>query len=246
MCDEMVERESVRESRENELHMRREGPCPVETELKECFDKIKKRNIPKTRKLVKWEELRRGHLLKQVSLLEVEGNDVQHGHITCAFDKDGVTKCTCCGRTSLKGNFPRFCRDTCTRSNRGLNKTELLNQAMDEETWYKERGKHRQQRGIQEFVLRTSTQAAVPMEKRGEDRREAAKSMQKVREKMSERMRRADEGKTAKLIWDLLGRGQEKIVKVRHADREHEGSDCWEVGVWSCVLCHDYGCEWNM
>ena len=71
---------------------------------------------------------------------------------------------------------------------------------MDEETWYNERGKHRQQRGIQEFVLRTSTQAAVSMEKRGEDRREAAKSKQKVREKMSERMRRADEGKTASQI----------------------------------------------
>ena len=40
---------------------------------------------------------------------------------------------------------------------------------MDEETWYNERGKHRQQRSIQEFVLGTSTQAAVPMEKRGED-----------------------------------------------------------------------------
>ena len=59
------------QGRENELHMPREGPCPRETELKECRDKIKKRNIPKTGKLVKWEELRIGHLLKQVSLLAI-------------------------------------------------------------------------------------------------------------------------------------------------------------------------------
>ena len=97
---------------------------------------------------------------------------------------------------------------------------------MDEGTWYNERGKHRKQRSIQEFVLRTSTQAAVPMEKRGEDRREAAKSKQKAREKMSERMRRADEGKTAESIWDLLGTGQEKIVKVRNADQERRQSGC--------------------
>ena len=102
-----------------------------------------------------------GHLLKQVSLLEVEGIDVQHGHITCAFDKDGVMKCTCCGRTSLRGYFPRFCRETCTRSNRGLNRRELLNHAMDEETWHNEREKHRQQRGRQEFVLRTSASSVM-------------------------------------------------------------------------------------
>ena len=64
---------------------------------------------------------------------------------------------------------------------------EPLSHAMDEVTWYNERGKHRQQRNMQEFVLRTSTQAVVPMEKRGEDRREAAKSKQKAREKMSEK-----------------------------------------------------------
>ena len=149
--------------------MPREGPCPMETELKECRDKIKKRNMPKTGKLVKWEELRRGHLLEQVTLLEVKENDAQHGHITCAFDKDGVMKCTCCGRTSLTGDFRRFCGETCTRSNRGLNRRELLGHAMDEGTWYNERGKHRQQRGMHEFVLTTSTQAAVPTEKRGED-----------------------------------------------------------------------------
>ena len=39
--------------------MPREGRCPMETELKECRDKIKKRNIPKTGKLVKWKELTR-------------------------------------------------------------------------------------------------------------------------------------------------------------------------------------------
>ena len=57
-------------------------------------------------------------------------------------------------------------------------------------------------------------------------RTEAAKSTQKAREKMSERMRRADEGKTAKSIWELLGRGQEKIVKVRNADQERGRSVC--------------------
>ena len=124
----------------------------METELKECRDKIKKRNTQKTGKLVKWEELRGGHQKKQVSLLEVEGNDVQHTHITGAFDKDGVTKRTCCGRTSLRGDFPRFCG---ARSTRGLNRRELLSHAMNEETWYNERGKQRQQRDIQEFVLRT-------------------------------------------------------------------------------------------
>ena len=97
---------------------------------------------------------------------------------------------------------------------------------MDEETWYNERGKHRQQRSIQEFVLRTSTQAAVPMEKRGKHRREAAKSKQMATENMSERMRRAGEGKTAKSIWDLFGRGQEKIVKERDADQERMQSGC--------------------
>ena len=118
--------------------------------------------------------------MKQVSLLEVEADDVQQTHIACAFDKDGVTKCTCCGRTSLRGDFPRFCRETCTMSNRGLNRRELLSHAMDEETWYNESGKHRQQWDIQEFVLETSTQAAVPREKRGEDRGETAKSKQNV------------------------------------------------------------------
>ena len=70
----------------------------METELKESGDKIQKKNTPKTEKLVKWEGLMRGHLFKQVGLLEVEVKDVQHGHITRAFDKDGVTKCLCSGR----------------------------------------------------------------------------------------------------------------------------------------------------
>ena len=43
---------------------------------------------------------------------------------------------------------------------------------------------------------------------------------------MSERMRRTDEGRTAKSIWDLLGMGQEKIVKVRNADQELGQSGC--------------------
>ena len=33
---------------DGELHMPREGPCPMETELKECRDKVKRRNTPKT------------------------------------------------------------------------------------------------------------------------------------------------------------------------------------------------------
>ena len=57
--------------RDCEPHMPREGPCPMETDLKECEGKIRKRNTPKTEKLVKWEEVRRGHLLKQVEVLEV-------------------------------------------------------------------------------------------------------------------------------------------------------------------------------
>ena len=110
-------------------------------------------------------------------------------------------------------------------------------------------------------MLRTSTQAAVPMETRGEDRREAAKSKQKAREKVSERMRRGDEGKTAKSILDLLGRGQEKIVKVRNADQERGQSFCepnareehshmkeatvgrWGSGAASFVMTN--GCEWE-
>ena len=34
--------------RDFEPHMPREGPCPMERELKECRDKIKKKNTPKT------------------------------------------------------------------------------------------------------------------------------------------------------------------------------------------------------
>ena len=36
------------QGRDCEHHMPREGPCPMETELKECRDKIKKRNTPTT------------------------------------------------------------------------------------------------------------------------------------------------------------------------------------------------------
>ena len=75
--------------------------------------------------MVKWEELEREHLLKP----GVELKDVQHGHIARAFDKDGVTKCICCGRASPRGDFPRFCREACTMSNKGLNRRHLLNQA---------------------------------------------------------------------------------------------------------------------
>ena len=43
---------------------------------------------------------------------------------------------------------------------------------------------------------------------------------------MSERMRRAEKGKTAKSIWYLVGRGQEKIVQVRNPDQEWRQSFC--------------------
>ena len=91
----------------------------METELKDCGDNFKKRNTKiKKKTLVKCEELRRGHQLKQVELLEVEVNDIQHGHITRAFDRDGVTKCICCGRAGLRRDFPRFCGEAYTMSNK--------------------------------------------------------------------------------------------------------------------------------
>ena len=107
-------------------------------ELKECRDKIKTRNTPKSENLVTWDELRRIHLLKQVELLKVEVKVVQHGHITHAVDKDGVLDMHRCGRASLRGDFTRFCREMYTISNKCLNRRDLLSQAMSEETWYKQ------------------------------------------------------------------------------------------------------------
>ena len=79
-------------------------------------------------------------------------------------------------------------------SNRGLNRRDLLSQAMSEETWYNKTGKHKQQRDMQEFMLRTPTQVSTPREKRVEEIEETARNKQKAREKMSERMRRTDDG----------------------------------------------------
>ena len=42
----------------------------METELKDCGDKAKRRSTPNTDNLVKWKDSRRGHLLKQVRLLK--------------------------------------------------------------------------------------------------------------------------------------------------------------------------------
>ena len=59
------------------------GPCLMDKELKECRDKIKKRNTPTTEKLVKREELRTGHALKQAELLEVEVRYPTSAHDAC-------------------------------------------------------------------------------------------------------------------------------------------------------------------
>ena len=61
-------------------------------------------------------------------------------------------------------------RETCTMSNKGLNRRDLLGQAMSEETWYNKRGKHKQQRDMQEFML----QAFALREERVEDTEETA------------------------------------------------------------------------
>ena len=78
-------------------HASRRTMCLVETELKDQRDKFNKRNPPNTENLMKWEEPRRGHQSQQMNLLEVELKDAQHGHVMRAFDKDGFTKCICCG-----------------------------------------------------------------------------------------------------------------------------------------------------
>ena len=88
-------------------------------------------------------------------------------------------------------------------NNNGLNRSDPLNHAMSGETWYNKRGTYKQQRGMQEFMLRAPTQAsALKEERRLEDTEETARNNQKAREKMCERMKRVDEGKTAKAIWD--------------------------------------------
>ena len=48
-------------------------------------------------------------------------------------------------------------------SNKGLDRRELLNRAMEEETWKNQRGKHKQQRDMQEFHA-ASPDAKLPIE----------------------------------------------------------------------------------
>ena len=48
----------------------------------------------------------------------------------------------------------------------GLDRRDLLNQAMIDEAWYSKRWNHKQQRDMQEFLQQTPTQAAIPREKR--------------------------------------------------------------------------------
>ena len=112
--------------------------------------------------------------------------DIQHGHITRAFDKDGVTECICCGRAILRGDFPQFCRE----------------------------------RDMQEFMLRGPAQASALREERIVDTEETARNKPKAREKMSERMRRVDEGKRAKSIWDLLENNQKRGFGVKEGEQE--------------------------
>ena len=77
-------------------------------------------------------------------------------------------------------------------SNKGLNRRDLLSQAMGEEAWYNKRGKHQQQRDMQEFMLRAPMQDSASRMKRVEDTEEMARNKQRPRGKMSERMKRVD------------------------------------------------------
>ena len=80
-----------------------------------------------------------------------------------------------------------------------------------------QRRKHKQQRGMQEFVLRAPTQASALREESVEGTEETVRNKQKAREKTSEGLRRVNEGKTAKPIWDMLGNDQKKVVRTWHS-----------------------------
>ena len=75
-------------------------------------------------------------------------------------------------------------------SNKGLNRRDLLSQAMRGEAWYNKRGKHQQQRDMQEFMLRAPMQDSASRMKRVEDTEERTRNKQRARGKMSERMKR--------------------------------------------------------
>ena len=70
---------------------------------------------------------------------------------------------------------------------------------------------------MQELVLRAPTQASALREEHVEGTEETVRNKQKAREKTSEGLRRVDEGKTAKSIWDMLGNDQKKVVRTWHS-----------------------------
>ena len=149
--------------------------------------------------------MRRGHLLKQVNLLDVKSKDIKRRHITRAFTEDGVTKCVCCGRTSLRRDFSRFCRETCTMR--------------EEETWYNQRGTHKQQR---ETILSSCWE---PRCKNSGSKETSVGDTVGIlrnkgpRESVSERMKKVHEDKTAKSIWDMLRNDQKKTVGVEEVEQ---------------------------
>ena len=103
---------------------------------------------PKTQKMLKWEELGREHLLRQVRRVEVDLKDVQHGHITCAFDSEGVARFMC-RRTSLRGEFPMLCsRAIFTMGKKALDRTCLVDPVVSEEKWYTDARNPRLRRGM--------------------------------------------------------------------------------------------------
>ena len=61
----------------------------------------------------------------------MEGNDVQHGHITCACDKDGVIEMHSLWQNQSEGIFRNGSVEKSARR-------VLLSHATVEETWYNE------------------------------------------------------------------------------------------------------------
>ena len=61
-------------------------------------------------------------------------------------------------------------------------------------------------------------------EKRVEGVAETALNKQRVRRRMSETMRRGDEGKKTKSIWDLLGRGHKRMSARKRVSKSEFGS----------------------
>ena len=105
-------------------------------------------------------------------------------------------------------------------SDKGLNRRDVLGQAMGGKTWYNKRGKHKQQRDRQEFILRAPMQDSASRKKHVEDTEEMARNKHRAREKMSEGMKKVDEDKTAKSIWGLSRNDQKRIVVVKEGEQE--------------------------